>query len=144
METFYIFFRFNRFLTVLLALVVGAANAQHCDSTSEAAKTGLIDLTVAQLKKKTDRSDKLVILNFTADWCVVCKKQGPILDEVKLEQKNVCEILTIDMECNPLIAEQYEVDALPTFLLFKQGYLALRQEGLMSKSNLLEIIKKYE
>lgn len=129
---------------MLLLLAAGTTSAQHCDSTSEAAKTGLINLTVAQLKKKTDRSDKLVILNFTADWCVVCKKQEPILDEIKLEQKDVCEILTIDMECNPLIAEQYEVDALPTFLLFKQGYLALRQQGLLSKSNLLEIIKKYE
>lgn len=66
------------------------------------------------------------------------------MDEIKQEKKQVCELLTLDMECNPLIAEHFEVDALPLILLYKNGQMTFSQKGLMTKSNLQTVLRLYE
>ncbi|MDI1354263.1 MAG: thioredoxin family protein [bacterium] len=128
------------FLISLFSSLIG----QNCDDTTDAANRGPVKATVAQFTKWTNRSDKLVLVYFSADWCIVCKKQKPILNEVKEEKKNSCEVISFDMECNPLIAEHFEVDALPVILIYKKGKLTFSQKGLITKTNLVATLQLYE
>jgi thioredoxin 1 len=101
-------------------------------------------LTVEQYKAKTNVKDKLVLVNFSADWCVVCKRQKPILDEIYAENKERLEMIELDMEHNPLIAEYFEVDGLPVNILYRKGEMVWNRMGFMNKKQLMELIKSYE
>ncbi len=46
-----------------------------------------LNMTVLEFKERTSIKDKLVLVNFAADWCVMCKKQKPVLDQIKIEKK---------------------------------------------------------
>src|SRR5438045_861696 len=95
-------------------LLVFTARSQ--DSLGE--KPSYKNLTVAQFNNFVNNKDKTVLVNFSADWCVVCKRQKPILDELSAIHKNDLLLLEIDMEENPLIAEFFEVDGLPINLIY--------------------------
>lgn len=89
-------------------------------------------------------SSKLVLVYFKADWCVVCKKQRPLLDDVVKENKDKVELLPIDMEDNPKIAAYFEVDGLPVTILYKNGKIVWDRMGLTEKKELLEQIHFFE
>ncbi len=99
------------------------------------------NLSIEEFNKKVNNKNKLVLVNFSADWCIVCKKQKPILDEMKVEKKNILEIMYLDMEKNPLIAEYFEVDGLPVNLLYDKGKIIWSREGIVSKIEMLELLK---
>ena len=99
------------------------------------------NLSIEEFKKKVNNKNKLVLVNFSADWCIVCKKQKPILDEIKIEKKNILEIIYLNMEKNPLIAEYFEVDGLPVNLLYDKGKIIWSREGIVSKIEITELLK---
>lgn len=102
------------------------------------------NMTVEAFKLATNKSDRLVWVNFSADWCVVCKKQKPILNELKAEKGNSIELIELDMKDNPLIAAYFEVDGLPVNLLYKNGTMVWDRMGLISKKEMLNILKIFE
>ncbi len=110
-------------------------------ATSDEGPTGL---TVEQFNKRISTSNKLVLVYFKADWCVVCKKQRPLLDDVVKENKDKVELLPIDMEDNPKIAAYFEVDGLPVTILYKNGKIVWDRMGLTEKKELLEQIHFFE
>ena len=103
-----------------------------------------VNMTVAEFNKRISNQNKLVLVAFSADWCVMCKKQKPILDEIKSEKKGVLEFIDIDMEENPLIAEHFNVDGLPINLIYKKGNLVWDRVGFKTKSELLKQISIFE
>lgn len=102
------------------------------------------NLSVAQYNERIAASTKLVLVYFKADWCVVCKKQKPLLDAVMAEHKNNVELLELNMEDNPLIAEFFEVDGLPVTILYKHGKIVWDRMGLTEKSELEAQIHFFE
>jgi thioredoxin 1 len=98
------------------------------------------NLNVEEFNKKVNNKNKLVLVNFSADWCIVCKKQKPILDQIKVEKKNIIEIIYLNMEKNPLIADYFEVDGLPVNLLYDKGKIIWSREGIVSKIEMLELL----
>lgn len=102
------------------------------------------NLSVAQYNERIAASTKLVLVYFKADWCVVCKKQQPLLDAVMAEHKNNVELLELNMEDNPLIAEFFEVDGLPVTILYKHGKIVWDRMGLTEKSELEAQIHFFE
>jgi thioredoxin 1 len=103
-----------------------------------------VGLTVDQLNTRLQASSKLVLVYFKADWCVVCKRQKPILDAVVAENKSKVKLFEIDMEDNPLIAEYFEVDGLPVTILYKQGKIMWDRMGLTQKKELEEQLRFFE
>jgi len=102
-----------------------------------------IGMTVEQFNLKLKTTTKPLLVNFTADWCVVCKRQKPILDQVMAEVKSQAELLVIDMESNPLIASYFEVDGLPVLILYKDGYMLWNRVGLQDRIQVLEPMSPY-
>jgi len=128
-----------KYLVILISLLVfGTLAAQTVGDSSSATP---INLTVLQYKERTIRTDKLVLVNLQADWCIVCKKEKPILAQIGLEYKNEVEIIEIDLDDNPLIAEYFEVDGLPVNLLYKQGNLIWNRMGLINKQEASSMIR---
>ncbi|MDO8994696.1 MAG: thioredoxin [Daejeonella sp.] len=88
-------------------------------------------------------SDKPVLVDFFAEWCGPCKVMAPILKDVKQEVGDAVSILKVDVDKNPQAAAAYQVQGVPTFILFKQGKVLWRQSGVVQKNGLVGVIKKF-
>ena len=77
-----------------------------------------------------------VVVDFWAPWCGPCKAIAPILDELATELGNAVKICKVNVDNNQEIAGKYEIRAIPTILIFKEGKLADTVVGLTSKDDL--------
>ena len=102
-----------------------------------------IGMTVDQFNLKLKTATTPLLVNFTADWCVVCKRQKPILDQVMAEVGDQVELQIIDMESNPLIAAYFEVDGLPALILYKDGNMIWNRVGLQDKMQIMEQVSPF-
>ena len=88
-------------------------------------------------------SDKPVLVDFTAAWCGPCKMMAPILKDVKQELGEAVKIVKIDVDQNPGTAMEYQIQGVPTLILFKDGKPMWRQSGVVPKAGLVSVIKKF-
>jgi thioredoxin 1 len=81
-----------------------------------------------------------VLVDFSAEWCGPCKAQAPILKQLAGEMGDRVKIVQIDVDRNPAVASQYQIQGAPTLMLFKEGKLRYRQSGVHSKTQLMSIL----
>jgi len=81
-----------------------------------------------------------VIIDFHAVWCSPCKMQSPILKEVASEFGDKIKVIKIDVDQNNEIAGRYNIQSVPTLIIFKNGKLVWRQSGVVSKSQLKSVL----
>jgi thioredoxin 1 len=87
--------------------------------------------------------DNLVLVDFFAEWCGPCKTMAPVLQALKTLVGNKATILKLDVDKNPRTASQYQVQGVPTLMLFKEGKLVWRQSGVTSAQQLQQVIDQY-
>jgi len=83
-----------------------------------------------------------VIVDFHAVWCSPCKMQSPILKEVAIEMGDKVRIIKIDVDQNNEIAGRYNVQSVPTLIVFKNGKQVWRQSGVVSKNQIKSVLMK--
>ena len=89
------------------------------------------------------QSDKPVLVDFTATWCGPCKMMAPILHEVKSAMGDKITIIKIDVDKNPEVSGQFQVQSVPTLIIFRKGEVKWRQSGVVPAKQLQEILGKY-
>jgi thioredoxin 1 len=93
--------------------------------------------------KETISQDKLVLVDFWAEWCGPCKALSPIIDELSQEMGETMTIAKVDITENQDIAVEYGVRNIPTMLFFRNGEIVDKQVGAMPKSAIQDVINKH-
>lgn len=82
--------------------------------------------------------DLPVVVDFFADWCRPCKMMTPVLKEVKHIVGPSATILKMDVDKNRFYADKFNIQSIPTLLIFKNGKIIWRKSGVTSA---IEIVK---
>ena len=90
------------------------------------------------------KGNKPVLVDFYATWCGPCKTMSPMLDSLKQQIGDDATILKIDVDKNPSAASAYQVQGVPTLILFKGGKIIWRQSGVVPIHQLKEVITRYK
>lgn len=90
---------------------------------------------------KMIQSDKIVLVDFYADWCRPCKMMKPYLDEIAEEMKDKVVVLRINADENPALCQDLSVDALPTVFVYKKGVMMWHNVGYVAKEEVVKYLK---
>jgi thioredoxin 1 len=85
---------------------------------------------------------KLVMVDFNATWCKPCKMMQPSIDKVHDTRSEEVIVYSIDVDQFPQYNEKYQIKSIPLVLLFKNGQILHRSEGLLEESKINELIDK--
>jgi thioredoxin 1 len=88
-------------------------------------------------------SDKPVLVDFYTEWCGPCKMMGPILKELKSRSADKLTIIKVDVDKSPGAAHTYNVQGVPTLVLFKKGEIMWRQSGVVPVNVLEQVVSQY-
>lgn len=88
------------------------------------------------------KSQKLVLVDFSAVWCGPCKILKPIVHKVEKENASAVELFEVDVDKNPLISKAMNITGIPLLIIYKNGKEVWRNMGVTDEATILEQIKK--
>lgn len=100
------------------------------------------DVTDAQFQN-TVADNKMVLVDFWAEWCPPCRAIAPTLEEIGQELGSKILIAKVNVDENPSTPAQFGVRGIPTLILFKDGKEVEQLVGKRSKDDLLATIAKH-
>ena len=99
--------------------------------------------TDANFVEKVEKSDKLVVVDLSAEWCGPCRMVGPIIHELAAEYDGRVVAGELNVDENPVTTAKYKVRNIPTVLFIKNGEVVDKQVGAVPKANYKNLIEKH-
>jgi thioredoxin 1 len=88
-------------------------------------------------------SDTPILVDFYADWCAPCRAIAPMLDELADEVNGAFQIAKVDIDSNTATAATYQIESIPTLILFKNGQAVEQWNVVTPKDQLLKEVGKH-
>lgn len=87
--------------------------------------------------------NKPVLVDFFATWCGPCKAMAPVIESIGRELEGQARVLKIDVDKNQSVAARFQIQAVPTLLIFKNGQVVWKNAGGMDRAALLTQIRRF-
>ena len=84
-----------------------------------------------------------VLVDFSAEWCGPCRMMKPILQQLHQRMGEKIRIIKIDIDKSPAAAQSYNVQSVPTLIIFQNGKMLWRQSGVVQATQLEKIIEQH-
>jgi thioredoxin 1 len=98
------------------------------------------DVTDQDFDERVLKSEKPVLVDFWAEWCVPCHMVSPVVEEIGRDKGDDLEVAKLNIDENPEVTRRFGVMSIPTLMLFKGGEAAARVVGARGKDALLKEI----
>lgn len=88
------------------------------------------------ISEETKGTEKLTLVDFSADWCAPCKMLHPVLDKLTTELTEKVDFVTVDIDRDPAVANKFGIRGVPTMIIFHGGKEVDRMVGFRDKASL--------
>ena len=95
-------------------------------------------MSMSEYKELTS-SDKIVLVDFYAEWCAPCKRMKPYLEEIAKDMNATVTVVRIDVDQHPSLMKELKIEELPVLRTYKKGTMTWEQKGFIEKA---EVVKK--
>ncbi len=85
----------------------------------------------------------LVVVDCWADWCAPCKMIAPVIDELAKQYSGKIVFCKLDVDSNRLIPNRYQINGIPTLLVFKNSKLVDRIVGVVPKQEIMRVVSNH-
>jgi thioredoxin 1 len=92
----------------------------------------------ADFENEVLKSSEPVVVDFYAEWCGPCKAMSPALEAVANDLKGKVRVVKLDVDQNPSTTAKYDIRAMPTLLIFKDGKVVNQKVGAMVQKKQLQ------
>ena len=86
-------------------------------------------------------TDKIVLIDFYAEWCAPCKKMTPYLLKMQKEMADKVTIVRLNADENKTLISELKIDELPTLLIYKNNTILWKHSGFISEADLTKQLK---
>jgi thioredoxin len=86
-------------------------------------------------------TDKLVLIDYYADWCAPCKKMKPYLDEISRDMADKVVVVRINADDSRALCKELKIDAIPVLQIYKNRTLVWANSGFIEKEEVVKQLK---
>jgi thioredoxin 1 len=105
-----------------------------------ASSKNIVEFTDSNFETEVLQSDKPVLVDFWAEWCMPCRMLAPTIDKIAESYADKVKVGKVDTDSNREVAIKYQISAIPTVILFKNGQVAQKFVGLKQEREFKEAI----
>src|SRR5262249_53708439 len=120
---------------------VAAEGGRRRLSGANMASANVQEFTDTNFESEVIKSATPVLVDFWAEWCMPCRMLAPTIDAVAEEFNGKVKVGKVDTASNRKVALQYNISAIPTVILFKDGQVKKKFVGLTSKDDLAAALR---
>jgi thioredoxin len=100
-------------------------------------------VTDATFESEVLKNSKPVIVDYWAEWCGPCRMIAPVLEEIASEYSEKIDVVKLNVDENPVVAQKYQILAIPTLNVFQNGEVVKQIKGAKPKSALLKDLAEF-